>query len=266
MQALTAPALYSPHGGGPLPLLGDAGHTRLIKFLSAVTQHFATPAAILVISAHWEEPVPTIQRNADPGLLYDYYGFPPPSYDLQYPAPGAIALADRLLELLTEAGIAAQVDATRGFDHGAFVPLSLMYPAARVPCLQLSLRADLHPVEHIQLGRALAPLRHENVLVLGSGSSFHNMQAFKDGDTGVEACAAFDQWLSETCCGADMQATADALADWQAAPHARYAHPREEHLLPLHVCFGTALPGGTTGERIFAGDVMGYPMSAFLWS
>ena len=258
-----APVLYIPHGGGPLPLLDDPGHAELIAFLREIPARLGKPSAILVISAHWEAPVFTVQDIPAPELLYDYYGFPPEAYSLEYAAPVAHELGQWTAELLTRSKMALQSDATRGYDHGVFVPLKLMYPDADIPCLQLSLREDMDPAAHIALGRALAPLRERNVLILGSGSSFHNMTAFKDGDVGLQACARFDNWLDETCCNADSAAIERALLQWAAAPDARYAHPREEHLLPLHVCFGAA---EASAERVFSGDMMGYRMGAYLWT
>lgn len=260
-----APVLYIPHGGGPLPLLDDTGHRELIGFLSHCTDSLPRPKAILVVSAHWEQDEPTLLGAARPPLLYDYYGFPPESYELQYPAPGAPELAEDLAATLGDHGINARLDRKRGFDHGLFVPLSLMYPQADIPCLQLSLLTAMDPVEHIELGRALADLRKREVMILGSGSSFHNMNAFRDGESGKSTCREFDDWLGDTCCRSDPGETAARLRNWISAPGARYAHPREEHLLPLHVCCGAALVNGAPARRMFNGDVMGYRMSAFLW-
>jgi aromatic ring-opening dioxygenase catalytic subunit (LigB family) len=259
--------LYIPHGGGPLPLLGEPGHASLVEFLQRCGASLPRPKAVLVISAHWEEPVPTVLSAAQPELYYDYYGFPPESYRIRYPAPGSPAVADRVIRLLRERGLSAESNAGRGFDHGLFVPLKLLYPDADIPCLQLSLRDSLDPEEHIAIGKALAPLREEGVMFLGSGSSFHNMNAFRHPDQAQSRamCEAFDGWLGETCCGAPLDQAETRLRDWRAAPHALYAHPREEHLLPLHVCFGAAAAGGRHAERVFHGDVMGYTLSAFLW-
>jgi aromatic ring-opening dioxygenase catalytic subunit (LigB family) len=248
-----------------LPLLDDPGHATLTAFLRQCPSLFKRPRAILVISAHWEAPTCTVQSGAAPDLLFDYYGFPQQSYHFQYPAPGHPALAARATGLLQQAGIDVAADAGRGFDHGVFVPLMLMYPEADIPCFQVSLLDNMDPSAHIALGRALAPLREEGVLILGSGSPFHNMQAFRDGDTGTERCRAFDDWLFDTCCNRSPDEAAARLADWESAPHARYAHPREEHLLPLHVCFGSAIGAGGAATRVFDGDMMGYKMSAFLW-
>lgn len=262
---MKAPALYIPHGGGPLPLLDDPAHATLTAFLRQCPSLFTRPEAILVISAHWEAPTCTVQSGASPELLFDYYGFPQESYHFQYPAPGQPNLAERAASLLEGAGIPAALDAARGFDHGVFVPLMLMYPDADIPCFQLSLLDTMDPAAHIALGRALAPLRDDGVMILGSGSPFHNMNAFRDGDSGRERCQAFDDWLFDTCCTRPADEAAARLVNWEGAPHARYAHPREEHLLPLHVCFGSALEGYRPAQRVFDGDMMGYKMSAFLW-
>lgn len=262
---MSAPALYIPHGGGPLPLLDDPGHADLVTFLRQCPGRFERPDAILVVSAHWEGPACTVQTGATPDLLFDYHGFPEETYHLQYNAPGQPHRAARALSLLAAAGISTANDAQRGFDHGVFVPLMLMYPQADIPCFQVSLLDSMDPADHIAIGQALAPLRDEGVMILGSGSPFHNMQAFRDGQTGMARCATFDDWLHDTCCRSDAQVTASQLRHWDKAPEARYAHPREEHLLPLHVCFGAAMASGEPAKRIYNGDMMGYRMSAFLW-
>ena len=260
-----APVLYIPHGGGPLPLLGDPGHTALVEFLRAIPAQLGKPKAILVISAHWEEAEFTLQSRREPELLYDYYGFPAESYEIKYNAPVAHNVANRTAELLSRANLGFGFDAQRGFDHGLFVPLKLMFPQADIPCLQLSLRADLDPAAHIALGEALAPLRDDNILILGSGSSFHNMTAFKDGQSGMDACQRFDRWLNTACCEQDYAKAKQALISWNSAPDASYAHPREEHLIPLHVCLGAAVASAAPAQNVFHGDMMGYCMSAFLW-
>ena len=261
-----ATIVYIPHGGGPLPLLGEPSHAELVRFLGELPAGIERPDAILVVSAHWEEPRPTLTAGPAPPLIYDYYGFPPETYEYEYPAPGAPALAERAYGLLEGAGIDARLDPQRGFDHGLFVPLMLMYPRADIPCIQLSLCASLDAETHVRVGRALAPLRNENLLVLGSGFSFHNMQALmsKRDDAPDPRNLAFEDWLRETCSDAslDEDARAARLADWAAAPHARYCHPREEHLLPLMVCYGIA---GGPAELAFRGPVARFTASAYRW-
>lgn len=235
-------ALYISHGGGPMPLLGDDGHREMVAHLSALATRITKPSAILVISAHWEEQVVTITHSTKPPIIYDYYGFPAQTYEIQYPAPGAPALAQSVHAKLLAHGIEAKLDDERGFDHGLYVPLSLMYPQADVPCIQVSLVKSLDAREHIRIGEALSDLAKEDVLILGSGFSFHNMRAFATEDTPESTAKneAFEEWLIATCSSQSLdEATrADRLTNWESAPFARYCHPREEHLLPLHVCYG----------------------------
>jgi aromatic ring-opening dioxygenase catalytic subunit (LigB family) len=237
-----ASIVYIPHGGGPLPLLGDEGHAELVSYLRALGAELPRPKAILVVSAHWEEDRPTITSSSLPGLLYDYYGFPDEAYRLRYPAQGDTALAGRVAEALEAAGFVPRLDAERGFDHGLFVPLSLMYPGADIPCVQLSLVRGLEPALHLRLGAALAALADEDLLALGSGFSFHNMGEFFGASGRDPRNEGFQAWLEDSCCdpGIAAERRLDKLAAWEGAPYARYCHPREEHLLPLHVCAGMA--------------------------
>ncbi|MFT3769749.1 MAG: class III extradiol ring-cleavage dioxygenase [Minicystis sp.] len=257
------PVVFLPHGGGPWPFvdlgldkaeLDDlAGYLRSVRALPKTP-----PRALLVISAHWEEAVPTVMTSERPPMLYDYYGFPPASYEITWPAPGDPKLAARVRELLGAAGFTTASDAQRGFDHGTFVPLKLTYPEANVPTVQLSLKRGLDPAEHIAMGRALAPLRDEGVLIVGSGMSYHNMRGFRS-PQGRPASEAFDAWLRETT-ALDAEARDRALASWASAPAARAAHPREEHLLPLMVIAGAA--GKDRGTTAYNGTVMGVRVSA----
>lgn len=264
--AAPAPVLFIPHGGGPRPLLGDPEHRSLTEFLRTIGQAYAKPEAILVVSAHWEASQPTLLGQTRPELYYDYYNFPPESYQLNYPADNPPALQQQVLAALRQQGIAVETDANRGYDHGVFVPLLLMQPRADLPVLQLSLTQDLDPAKHIELGRALASLRAQGVMILGSGLSFHNMQAFRGGSnsSGAES-VAFHDWLVESLTDADLSAEQrfDRLAQWQQAPMARFCHPREEHLLPLHVCLGAA--EGAAAEIVFDEPVLGHRAIGALW-
>ncbi len=263
-----SPVLYLPHGGGPLPLLGDPRHEKLAIFLEEIHGRLGEPSAILVISAHWEEAQPTITSGASPSLIYDYYGFPAEAYRVKYPAPGEPRLANHARELMKIAGIRARLDESRGFDHGLFVPLKIMYPSANIPCIQLSLLKNLSPGEHIALGKSLAALRQENVLVVGSGMSFHNMKGFlAPGNGGDAEDVEFDRWLVETCTSENLgpEIREGRLAEWASAPWARFCHPREEHLLPLHVCYGVACKETPSAEMVFNDEVLGRRVSAFLW-
>jgi 4,5-DOPA dioxygenase extradiol len=261
-----SPVLFLSHGGGPMPLLGDASHHQLIQFTQEITQTFTKPAAILVISAHWEENQPTITSAAFPALIYDYNGFPKEAYEIKYPLSGAPELANKVFNLLKNADIAAKLDDQRGFDHGVFVPLKLMYPQADIPCVQLSLVNNLQPQQHIQIGKALADLRNDNVLIIGSGFSFHNMRAFftpaKNESQAMNA--AFEQWLVNTCSSTQYTEAEreQRLVHWESAPAARYCHPREEHLLPLLVCYGAA---GAAAKQVFALEILGKISSAYIW-
>lgn len=258
--------LFISHGGGPMPLLGDPGHREMVDRLTGIAGTLRKPSAILVISAHWEEAVPTISAGANPGLIYDYYGFPPESYEIQYPCPGEPVLAEQVRQALENAGISARLDDQRGLDHGVFVPLKLMYPNADIPCVQLSLVNSLDAAAHLAIGRALQALDYDNLLVIGSGFSFHNMRAFFTPNTpDIQARnEAFEDWLEHTCTDMDMAEPerAQRLIHWEAAPHARFCHPREEHLLPLHVCYGLA---GKASERHISATILGKKSGMFYW-
>lgn len=246
--------LYISHGGGPMPLLGDPDHREMVDRLVEIAGKLKKPSAILVISAHWEASVPTITAGNSPALIYDYYGFPPESYQIQYPAPGEPELAASIHKTLETAGIKARLDEQRGFDHGLFVPLKLMYPQADIPCVQLSLVDSLDPEAHLEMGRALRALDYENLLVIGSGFSFHNMRAFFAPETEEIKAAnqGFEDWLEETAASELLteEERYARLLHWEKAPYARFCHPREEHLLPLHVCYGMA--GRACDEHIAA--------------
>ena len=259
--------LFLSHGGGPLPLLGDEGHKEMVSCLRAIVTKIKKPTAILVVSAHWEENLPTITAGLQPSLIYDYYGFPGEAYSIEYPCAGEPALAGRIQQLLENSGISAGLDEQRGFDHGLFVPLKIMYPHAEIPCVQLSLVNDLDPAGHLQLGRALQSLDYDNLLVIGSGFSFHNMNAFFAPDTpDLQAKnEAFERWLIETCSASDIdeQERAHRLVHWEKAPFARYCHPRAEHLMPLHFCYGLA---GRRCSEFFETEILHKKSSMYFWS
>lgn len=254
------PTLYIPHGGGPWPWMAGSRsqHASLERYLSILPSRLPErPRTILMVSAHWEETVPTLMSSERPGMLYDYGGFPPHTYEVRYPAPGAPTLVPRVQELLQRAGHAVRLDSDRGYDHGTFVPLALMWPKADIPILQLSLLRGLDPAAHLALGRALAPLRNEGVLIVGSGSSFHNMALISNPARGPYS-AAFDAWLQATVAGQVSAERSKALEAWASAPAAHHAHAREEHLLPLMVAVGAA--EGKPGlcnyhEPAFLGDI-----------
>jgi aromatic ring-opening dioxygenase catalytic subunit (LigB family) len=233
------------------------GMEAYLKGLSATLP--AKPKAILVISGHWEERAFTFTGSEEhPGLVFDYYGFPAETYRLTWPAPGAPWLAERGRSLIEEAGLPAAIDPVRGFDHGVFVPLKVAFPDADIPVVQMSLHASLDPAIHLAAGRALAPLRDEGVLIVGSGMSFHNLRAY--GDPRVRQPAAeFDGWLAAAA-ESPAGERDTLLSHWQSAPWARFCHPREEHLLPLMVAAGAS---DEPGRRDFGEEVLGGAVSGF---
>lgn len=260
-------ALFLSHGGGPLPLLGDAGHQEMVSCLQEIAASIKKPSAILVISAHWEEKIPTITAGAQPSLIYDYYGFPKESYNIKYPCPGEPSLAGKIFQCMESVPLKAKSDEQRGFDHGLFVPLKIMYPEADIPCVQLSLLNSLDPAAHLNVGRALQALDYDNLLLIGSGFTFHNMHAFFASETveSREKNQAFENWLSDTCSNHDIseEERTQRLVQWEEAPFARYCHPREEHLLPLHVCYGFA---GAACSKWFELTIFNKKASMYLWS
>lgn len=257
----TLPTYFIPHGGGPCffmdwTVMGGPADTwdATAAWLRGLASTLpARPKGIVVVSGHWEEPVFTAASGVSPALIYDYTGFPPHTYELKYPAPGAPELAKRIVELLTAAGLPAKTDPSRGLDHGIFIPFLLIYPEADIPMVPLSLKRGLDPAEHLAAGRALQTLRDEGVLIVGSGMSYHNMHAFRT-PAATDQSEVFDRWLTKAVSDRDLQHRWDSLVHWSDAPAARDAHPREEHLLPLMVAAGAA--ADAPGERIFSDNVM----------
>ena len=259
------PALYIPHGAGPCFFMvwnpADAW-LGMGNFLKGIADTLPQqPKAIVLVSAHWLESQFSVTGHARPELIYDYYGFPPHTYELTYPAPGQSQLAQQLADRLNADGLLAQVNANRGFDHGMFIPLKLMFPGADIPVVQLSLRADLDPQAHLNAGRALAGLRDENVLIVGSGMSFHNMRGY--GDIRFTAISdEFDQWLTAAVTS-PAQRREQLLSHWEQAPQARQCHPprAEEHLIPLMVAAGAGYE--SEGQKIYSEYIMKTTISAF---
>ncbi len=257
------PAYFINHGGGPCFFLEPGPMRSAWRELEAYLRGFVgaltdRPRAIVVISGHWEAAQPTVNSGATPPLLYDYGGFPDHTYRLQWPAPGSPVLAAEVRERLAAAGIASTSDNRRGWDHGVFIPFKVMFPHADIPVVQLLLQQGLDPATHIAIGQALAPLRQEGVLIIGSGQTYHNMRGFGRAAPDPEA-EAFDLWLREAM--VDPSRRDGALIGWEKAPGARAAQPHEDHLLPLMVVAGAA--SGTPGETVFHGHVFGKPISGF---
>lgn len=259
-------ALFLSHGGGPLPILGDPGHKEMVSCLESIATIIPKPKAIVVVSAHWECALPTITSGASPSLIYDYFGFPDEAYAIRYPCTGEPSIARNIHKLLSDVGIQAGLDDSRGFDHGLFIPLKIMYPRADIPCVQLSLVRSLEPAKHIEIGRAISPLIADKVLVIGSGFSFHNMREFFRPNSPESQAMnhAFETWLLNTCSHPDCSENerTQRLIHWADAPGARFCHPRAEHLLPLHVCYGVAqAPCAEYCEL----EIMGKKSSMYLW-
>ncbi len=255
------PTFFLNHGGGPCFFLEPgpmrAAWSGLEAYLGGFAERLAEPPrALLIVSGHWEEDVPTVNAGAHPPLLFDYSGFPEHTYRLTWPAPGEPALAAQVQALLAAAGIRTGSDTRRGWDHGVFVPMKVVYPAAHISVVQLSLKRGLDPATHLAIGRALRPLRGEGVLILGSGQSYHNMRGFL-GHSPVDPDAeAFDAWLRASM--VDGETRDRALLHWEDAPGARVAQPHEDHLLPLMVAAGAA-----SGEVHFHDYSLGKPVSGF---
>lgn len=263
MESTRFPVFFLSHGGGPWPWVDGMKEmfARTAREFAALPGRLpARHKAVLVITGHWEAPQFSVSTAERPPMDYDYSGFPEHTYRLQYPAPGAPALAQRVQDLLGQAGIASGADPQRGFDHGTFVPLSLMYPEADVPVVLLSLRSDYDPAEHIRVGAAIAPLRDEGVLIIGSGLTYHNMRGFGRPQS-TPAAEAFERYLHDAVSQQDPAARNRMLVEWEQAPAARLAHPQEDHLLPLMVVAGAA--GKDAGEQVFVDHVMAVPMASY---
>lgn len=252
------PAVFVSHGS-PM-LMFEPVPAR--AFLAELGSTLGRPKAIVAVSAHWETPAARASVAERPATIHDFGGFPDELYQVQYPAPGAPDVAQRAIALLAEVGIAAGTDPARGLDHGAWVPLSLMYPEADVPVAQLSVQTALGPAHHVAVGRALAPLREEDVLVLASGSATHNLMTMDYGrhDSPPTWAREFDDWLATALERGDE---ASLVEYRRVAPHARQAHPRDEHLLPVFVAFGAG-GAGAKGRRLHRSFTHGsLSMSAF---
>jgi aromatic ring-opening dioxygenase catalytic subunit (LigB family) len=236
------PTYFISHGGGPWPWL-DGPFRRMFDELEQslfdIRRELAdAPRAVLAISGHWEEDGFAISSAQQPGMEYDYSGFPPHTYQIKYRAPGSPELAARVQRLLAEGGIGARLDPERGFDHGVFSIMKPLYPGEDIPLVQLSIDRSYDPGLHLRLGRLLAPLRDEGVLIIGSGLSYHNLREMR-GDDGAEPSRQFDAWLQETLAAAPAERI-ERLVRWEQAPMARAAHPQEDHLIPLMAAVGAA--------------------------
>jgi aromatic ring-opening dioxygenase catalytic subunit (LigB family) len=219
------------------------------------------PKAVLVISGHWEADAFTVSTSAHPPMVYDYYGFPEHTYHITYPAPGQPKLAAEVKALLARAGFDCREDPKQGFDHGTFVPLGLMYPNADMPIVLLSLKSSYDAAEHVKVGEAIASLRDEGILIVGSGLTYHNMRGFGRAES-KPVSYDFEAYLNEAI-SADAARRNAMLVDWEKAPSARLAHPREDHLLPLMVAAGAA--GSDVGKRVFVDEVAHVAMASYMF-
>ncbi len=260
-----AKALFISHGGGPLPLLGEPSHRQMVDLLGKLGRELPRPKNILLVSAHWEaNPVAVLAAPRHP-LYFDYYNFPPETYRLEYPASGNPLLAGDVRQKLIASGIHCDEEFERGYDHGMFIPLMLMYPLADIPTIQLSLNPSLDPELHLRMGEALADL-DKDTLIIGSGFSFHNQPAFRTNDARMnEVNQRFERWLVETCNSDELDESSlrERLRMWELAPGALQCHPREEHLLPLHLCYGAA---GKACSDYWQIEIMGKQGSCYYWA
>jgi 4,5-DOPA dioxygenase extradiol len=244
---MTVPSLFLSHGAPTLPLTDTPARS----YLAGLGQLLPRPKAILVISAHWETDRPAVNAVQWNDTIHDFHGFPRPLYALRYKAPGSPALAEAIGEQLRQSGVGCDIDRTRGLDHGAWVPLLLMYPQADIPVLQLSVQPHLGPEHHLRIGHALASLRDDGVMIIGSGSLTHNLSEFRGhglNDPAPDWVNGFADWF-DTALRTDRR---DDLVDYRdKAPFARRNHPTEEHLMPLYAAIGAAGPNMRT-ERLHA--------------
>lgn len=266
---MTLPTFFIPHGGGPCFFMNPANPDQLHcdpmwqpmqDYLAGlITGLTEKPRAILLISGHWESQDFAVHIGDRPNLLFDYGGFPPHTYALQWDAPGAPDVARRAAALLEGAGLVTSEESARGWDHGVFIPMKVAIPGADIPLAQLSLRGDLDPAAHIAAGRALAPLRDEGVLIVGSGMSFHNLRV--RGTEGIAPCIEWDDALTAAVTDPDATSRARRVTAWDQLPHAHFSHPREEHLLPLMVALGAG--GDDAAVLDHRSTVMGMTISGY---
>jgi aromatic ring-opening dioxygenase catalytic subunit (LigB family) len=254
-MAQRQPAFFISHGGGPCFFMDSGGkspfcymdkNSKITQWYKDFQKNFVTqkPSAIIIFSAHWEEDTVHILSKPKPDLYFDYYGFPDFTYSFKYPAPGDSHLSERIKSLVEGASIPVQLDSDRNWDHGVFVPLLLMFPEADIPVVQVSLISSLNPETHIKLGAALEPLRNENILFIGSGFATHTSGGRSGG---FKSVLPFTDWLTDTVTNKDYtkEQKTQKLINWSTAPEAKFTHPREEHLIPVHIIMGSSSGSAT---------------------
>lgn len=244
--------MFVSHGAPTLALEESPARA----FLQEYGKTLGRPEAILVASAHWATRRPAVSGTTQPETIHDFGGFDPALYEIRYPAPGAPHVATRVAGLLGEVGLTAEIEERRGLDHGAWVPLSLMYPAAEIPVLQLSIQPQADPEHHFRLGEALRALREEGVLILGSGSATHNLYelAWNNIDAPAPGWAvAFKEWIALAVAEGRVD---ELIAYRRLAPYAARSHPTDEHLLPFFLALGAGTPG-VKGTRVHASHTYG---------
>lgn len=252
MPSHRLPTYFLSHGGGPWPWIKDlrpSAYDQLERSLHDIRGELGElPRAVLMVSGHWEADRFLLSSAARPPIMYDYSGFPEHTYRIRYDAPGDPALAETVHTMLARGNMPTGLDPQRGYDHGTFSLMHTLYPEAQLPVVQLALKADFDPAEHIRVGELIAPLRDEGVLIIGSGFSFHDVRGIMSG-RGKLASATFDNWLDETLVQSMPDQRTQRLIDWSSAPAARAAHPREDHLIPLLVAVGAA--AREAGARVY---------------
>jgi len=241
MPPVSLPTLFVSHGAPALPLEPDVPAHR---FLSGLGNRFPKPAAVLCVSAHWNTERPAVNAVIKPPTIHDFSGFSQELYRITYKAPGNPGFAHRVAGLVESAGLPCDIDAGRGLDHGAWVPLMLMYPSAGIPVVQLSIQDHLDPARHIALGKAIAPLRQEGVLIIGSGGAVHPLGdptvALGEGIPTDYWALMFNEWLNRAVTSGDT----DSLVRYRdLAPSAIHAQPYPDHFMPLFTVLGAAGPG-----------------------
>lgn len=261
---------FIPHGGGPFPLFNDPKQQDVIRFLKRLGQTIIgerSPKRIVIFSAHYEAKPIEIQMNSTSELLYDYRGFPKEAYQIKYPAQSDRLYVQNLHDRLNQLGIPIQLNTQRGWDHGIFVPLKLMFPQANIPIVSISLHDSLDPSYHLELGKKLSEFHEEGTVYIGSGSSFHNLKLIMEGDPSKGSYAVrFNRWLSDRLVDRPDAEIWDSLCHWRSGSSAEFAHPRAEHLIPIHICQGLATGHQLKAQEIFKGFMYDQELRAWAWT